>query len=151
LPAVSDLQFPCHCHCLRTRRTSARGLRREVVMLTFIRAVALTIMWVTTAPAQEIELYYYDHNNNDALTRQVGELPAIAAGRKPVLFVHGHRSDFASDNDSDTDPNYAMNFIRRLDSLPSFDLAMTRNSNLNIEPYFIRFFDQARSISADAN
>jgi hypothetical protein len=120
-------------------------------MLTFIRAVALAIVWVTAAAAQEIELYYYDHNNNDALTRQAGELPAIAAGRKPVLFVHGHRSDFASDNDSDTDPNYAVNFIRRLDSLPSFDVAMTRNSNLNIEPYFIRFFDQARSISADAN
>lgn len=122
-------------------------------MLTFVRAAALAVLCVVAGRAQALELYYYV---GSTLTKLEGELPAVAAGRRPVLFVHGHRADFGSDSDSNTDPNYQLNFIRRLDigsgaSLPSFDLAIQRNPGLNIEPYYIRFVDQARSISEDAN
>jgi hypothetical protein len=117
-------------------------------MLTLMRAAALIVLSVAVDRAQALELYYY---NGAALEMLPDPPPAVAAGRRPVLFVHGHRFDIADDNDSDTDPNYEVNFIRRLDGLPSFDLAITHNSNLNIEPYYIRFVDQARSISHDAN
>jgi hypothetical protein len=122
-------------------------------MLTLMRAAALLAMCMLTPRAQALELYYYNGTMLDTLPDPP---PVAAPGRRPVLFVHGHQSDFLSDNDSNTDPNYAVNFIRRLDigssaSLPSFDLAIKNNPDLNIEPYYIRFFDQARSISEDAN
>jgi hypothetical protein len=113
-----------------------------------LRAAALIVLCVLGGRAEALELYYYDGADLSILPDSP---PAAAPGRRPVLFVHGHRFDVTDDNDSDTDPNYQVNFIRRLDGLPSFDLAIARNSNLNIEPYYIRFVDQARSISADAN
>ena len=122
-------------------------------MLTFSRIAALVMLCMLAARAEALELYYYD---GPALVTLPDPPPATPAGRRPVLFVHGHQANFGDDNDSDTDPNYQVNFIRRLDigsgvSLPSFDLAIQRNPNLNIEPYYIRFVDQARSISEDAN
>ncbi len=64
----------------------------------------------------------------------------------PVLFVHGH--NFKSANDSDF--NYMKNWVNILDDLPSFNDALVLNSHLGIEPYYIRFVDQSRSIEDDA-
>jgi hypothetical protein len=125
-------------------------------MRTLLQVTVLVALGIVASRAEALELYYY--NNTGALVTLPDPPPAVAAGRRPVLFVHGHRFDFftGDDNDSDTDPKYQVNFIRRLNigagmTLPSFDLTIVRNSNLNIEPYYIRFVDQARSISHDAN
>jgi hypothetical protein len=73
-----------------------------------------------------------------------------------VLFVHGHAIDFelGSDNTTDdpADPNYKKNWWAGLNGLPSFKQTFEHPSNswLDIEPYFIRFEDQARSITEDA-
>jgi hypothetical protein len=69
-------------------------------------------------------------------------------GNLPVLFVHGHNA--ASDNDADF--NYRKNWRQSLNSLPSFQqtLDLPENSGLGIEPYYIRFVDQNRSIVEDA-
>ena len=122
-------------------------------MLTFMGAAALIMLCVLAGRTEALELYYYDSTTTTppTLVTLPDPPPAAPPGRRPVLFVHGHRFDIASDHDSDTNPNYQVNFIERLDGLPSFDLTIARNSNLNIEPYYIRFVDQARSISEDAN
>src|SRR3954470_23921929 len=122
-------------------------------MLTFMGAAALIMLCVLAGRTEALELYYYDSTAaiSPTLVTLPDPPPAAPPGRRPVLFVHGHRFDIASDHDSDTNPNYQVNFIERLDGLPSFDLTIARNSNLNIEPYYIRFVDQARSISEDAN
>ena len=69
-------------------------------------------------------------------------------GNLPVLFVHGHNT--ASDNDADF--NYRKNWRQPLNSLPSFQqtLDLPDNNGLGIEPYYIRFVDQNRSIVEDA-
>ena len=81
-------------------------------------------------------------------------LPPIR--RLPVLFVHGHAIDFQLGSDNTTDdpanPNYKSNWWNSRDSLPSFKQTLDNpnNSLLDIEPYFIRFEDQTRSITEDA-
>src|SRR5262245_24804488 len=80
--------------------------------------------------------------------------PAPGPQRVPVLFVHGHSFDPLDANNTTDDPqnpNYQKNFWNRLGNLPSFLLTLQENSGLNIEPYFIRFADQARSITEDAH
>ena len=69
--------------------------------------------------------------------------------RRPVLFVHGHNAEDAMDADF----NYRKNWIQAIDGLPSFKLTLDAPENagpLDIEPYFIRFVDQHRSIVEDA-
>ena len=75
-----------------------------------------------------------------------------AGNKLPVLFVHGH--DLAPDPDN---PNYKKNWQNPLDypsilNLPSFKIALDlpQNSLLGIEPYYIHFQDQDRSIVKDA-
>jgi hypothetical protein len=100
---------------------------------------------LTQAPA--VELY----DSSDTL---VAEFPApLATTRQPVLFVHGHNLNEAMDQDF----NYRKNWQQPLDypvllKLPSFKIALDlpQNANLDIEPYYIRFQDQNRSISQDA-
>jgi hypothetical protein len=75
--------------------------------------------------------------------------PLTSAPQKqqPVLFVHGHNA--ASDVDADF--NYRKNWIDVLDATsPSFQTTLDENPALDIEPYFIRFVDQDRSIVDDA-
>lgn len=90
----------------------------------------------------------YDQNGN-----LVPELPdPISGNRTPVLFVHGHNLNSGMDEDF----NYRKNWQDPLDypfvlRQPSFKIALDlpQNSNLNIEPYYIRFQDQNRSIIED--
>src|SRR5262245_25917263 len=76
-------------------------------------------------------------------------LTAAPQKRRPVLFVHGHNPDDASDADF----NYRKNWVQAVNGLPSFQLTLDDPANastLDIEPYFIRFVDQHRSIVEDA-
>ncbi len=63
----------------------------------------------------------------------------------PVLFVHGHNL-----LDENQFPSYQNNWVDRLCDLPSFDQALARNPQLGIEPYYLRFRNQHRSIEDDA-
>ena len=100
---------------------------------------------LTQAPAVEL------HDSSDAL---VAEFPApLTTTRQPVLFVHGHNLNHPMDQDF----NYRKNWQQPLDysvvlKLPSFKIALDlpQNANLDIEPYYIRFENQNRSISEDA-
>jgi hypothetical protein len=74
-------------------------------------------------------------------------------GKSPVLFVHGH--NLLSPND--TDFNFRKNWQQTPSGpmsniLTSFKetLELPENAWLNIEPYYIRFQDQHRSIVEDA-
>jgi hypothetical protein len=74
--------------------------------------------------------------------------PPVPASNLPVLFVHGH--DALNDNDSEF--NYRKNWIDQAAGLTSFlaTINAAKNAQLGIEPYFIRFQDQIRSIRDDA-
>ncbi|MGD8665019.1 MAG: VWA domain-containing protein [Desulfobacterales bacterium] len=78
---------------------------------------------------------------------QLTENSAPPARKIPVLFVHGH-----DPNPDPSNPNYQKNWWHSLGNLPSFKqtLALPQNACLGIEPYFIYFEDQGRSIALDA-
>lgn len=67
---------------------------------------------------------------------------------RPVLFIHGHNLLSADDADF----NYRKNWHDSLNGLPSFKqtLDAPENAWLDIEPYYIRFQEQGRSIVEDA-
>lgn len=97
--------------------------------------------------APVVELY----DKNDIIIPENPE--PLTEVRLPVLFVHGHNLNNAMDQDS----NYKKNWQDPLDygnvlRLPSFKIALDlqQNSNLGIEPYYIRFQNQNRSIIEDA-
>jgi len=91
----------------------------------------------------------YDKNDNP-----IPENPIpLSDVRLPVLFIHGHNLN----DPVDQSHNYKKNWQDPLDyvffpKLPSFKIAMELPQNLihNIEPYYIRFVDQNRSITEDA-
>jgi hypothetical protein len=93
------------------------------------------------AAAQTAEV----HLRDDSLLTEASPPPA---GRLPVLFVHGHNPQQSDDSDF----NYKKNWWDSFNSLPSFKQALDlpQNAALGIEPYFIRFQNQGRSISDDA-
>ncbi len=101
-------------------------------------------------PVTEPTLELYDKNN-----LLVPDSPQPISGNKtPILFVHGHNLNSATDNDF----NYRKNWQYPLDysvvlKQPSFKIALDlpQNAALNLEPYYIRFQDQHRSITEDAN
>lgn len=64
-------------------------------------------------------------------------------GHLPVLFVHGHNEE-----DETSHPNYQKNW--RDPNVLSFQQALLANPELGIEPYYIRFLNQDRSITEDA-
>ena len=79
----------------------------------------------------------------------LGPASGAPARGRPVLFVHGHNAEDAMDADF----NYRKNWIDGIDGLPSFKQTLDATENLgplDIEPYFIRFVDQDRSIVEDA-
>jgi len=105
--------------------------------------------WIHTV-TPDVELYDRDG-------ARVGANPAPLAGTGlPVLFVHGHNLQ----NNMDENFNYQKNWQKPLDysipffplKLPSFKIALDlqQNSSLGIEPYYIRFQNQNRSIVKDA-
>jgi hypothetical protein len=109
------------------------------------RLAAATFLALLTlylcAPARAAEVHL---SNGDLLD---ASSPA-PTGRLPVLFVHGH-----GDSDEANNPNYVKNWQSPLNSLPSFQQTLDlspENDGLGIEPYYIRFLDQDRSITDDA-
>ena len=76
-------------------------------MLTFMGAAALIMLCVLAGRTEALELYYYDSTTTTppTLVTLPDPPPAAPPGRRPVLFVHGHRFDIASDHDSDTKKN----------------------------------------------
>jgi hypothetical protein len=109
------------------------------VLRALARVIALLILLLPAA-AGAVEVHLAD----DASV--LGPTSPPPAGHLPVLFVHGH--NVSSSNDSDF--NYRKNWRQPLGDLPSFDQALSANSGLGIEPYYIRFTDQDRSIVEDA-
>ena len=111
--------------------------------------VAFALVLLLPGATQAIEV----HLRDDSL---LGPESAPPLGRVPVLFVHGHAIEFGSGADSATDdpsdPNYRKNWWNALGDLPSFKLALDHpgNAGLDVEPYYIRLVDQARSITEDA-
>jgi hypothetical protein len=91
------------------------------------------------------------HDSADALV-PANPTPLITT-RIPILFVHGHNLNDALDQSF----NYRKNWQQPLDygnflKLPSFKIALDlpQNANVEVEPYYIRFQDQNRSITEDA-
>jgi hypothetical protein len=99
----------------------------------------------TSEPAWGAAIFAEVHLADDSLLSSTSPAPQ---GARPVLFIHGH--NLLSPNDADF--NYRKNWHDSLDNLPSFKqtLDLAENSWLNIEPYYIRFQDQTRSIFEDA-
>ena len=96
-----------------------------------------------------VELYDKDDQPVSANPAPLSDGPS----RLPILFVHGHNLA----ESMDTDFNYRKNWQDPVDylilpDLPSFKIAMEQpgNAGHNIEPYYIRFEDQNRSITLDA-
>ncbi len=115
---------------------------------------ALCVLWIAPCGAAAAEVHLFD----DSLLNPPPPSPPTPAPtrRLPVLFVHGHDIDFGLGSDNATDdsdnPNYKSNWWNPRGSLPSFKQALDHDKNrwLDIEPYYIRFENQARSITEDA-
>jgi len=109
--------------------------------MALIVAFAALLALGASASAQTAEVHLAD----DALLSANSSAPH---GRLPVLFVHGHNTD----GDESTNPNYRKNWQNSLNGLPSFkqSLDLPENGGLGIEPYYIRFQSQDRSITEDA-
>ncbi len=108
-----------------------------------LAVVCLALLWCAEAKA-EAQVYLKDAA--DTLL-QDGSCVSSTDGRLPVLFVHGHKPGVGSD----PDPNYKINWRKPFNDLPSFEEALAQNSHLDIEPYYIHFEDQHRSIAEDAD
>ncbi len=113
------------------------GLRLLAVILGVLAAMPAG----QTAWGADAEVHLAD----DSLLSETSPAPQ---GARPILFIHGH--NLASANDADF--NYRKNWHDPLGNLPSFKqtLDLAENAWLNIEPYYIRFQDQTRSIAEDA-
>lgn len=112
-----------------------------------VLGVFLVAFWVVSAANlvwAEAEVYLAD-----GVTILNEATPALTQERLPVLFVHGHNL-MSSD---DADFNFRKNWQQSPSGLTSFKETLNRNENawLDIEPYYIRFQDQHRSIVDDAS
>jgi hypothetical protein len=106
-------------------------------------------LWVDTVWAQA-EVYLYVDLDGDGVKEEttLSTTTPQVQGKIPVLFVHGH--NLLSPDDADF--NFRKNWQDGHEALPSFTQAieLPENAWLNIEPYYIRFQDQHRSIVEDA-
>lgn len=133
------------------RRTHGALSNRKVFGLLLVAFwVASSVSTVRAQPEAQAEVYLYADLDGDGVKEEStlsGETPALQ-GKLPVLFVHGH--NLVSPNDADF--NYRKNWYDSVNSLPSFKqtLDLPANAWLDIEPYYIRFQDQDRSIVEDA-
>ncbi len=130
-----------------TRRT--QGVLFNLRHLGIFLAAFWVASWVSTVWAQA-EVYVYVDLDGDGVKEETtlsATTPALQ-GKIPVLFVHGH--NLLSQNDADF--NFRKNWHNPHDGLPSFKqtLELPENAWLDIEPYYIRFQDQNRSIVEDA-
>src|SRR5215204_5533658 len=114
-------------------------------MLRFLGLCALAMLCSFADPATAFEVHLAD----DSL---LGASSPPPTRRVPVLFVHGHAFESTSNTDDPANPNYKQNFWETPSGLTSFQRTLDHGSNsgLDIEPYYIRFADQARSITEDA-
>jgi hypothetical protein len=114
-------------------------------MLRFLRICAFATLCGLPGRADAAEVHLAD----DTLLSSNSPAPVR---RVPVLFVHGHFFGIDSDTDDPTNPHYKQNWWEAPSGLTSFQQTLDHasNSGLDIEPYYIRFADQARSITEDA-
>lgn len=83
------------------------------------------------------ELFSRDANGNiSPLITLPPESPRLTS--QPILFVHGHLR------------NYEATWLNSANSLTSFGAALTANNHLALEPYFLNFQNNNRSIVEDA-
>ena len=110
------------------------------LLLVFSIALSLVAGIVQAGNAAEVRL------RDDTV---LGPGSPVPQKPRPVLFVHGHNAEDAMDADF----NYRKNWIDPVNGLPSFKQTLDATENLgplDVEPYFIRFVDQNRSIVEDA-
>jgi hypothetical protein len=104
-------------------------------------AVALVILLGAPAAAHAVPQVF--------LTGDVpiATAPVPPAQPLPVLFVHGHRAD-----DEPVLEHYRTTWQTDRGALRSFAAALAhpQNAGLGVEPYYIHFLDQDRSIAEDA-
>ncbi|MFQ5928606.1 MAG: hypothetical protein ACE5MK_02835 [Acidobacteriota bacterium] len=118
-----------------------------------VLGLLLVALWVASSVSTvwaQAEVYLYVDLDGDGVKEETtlsATTPALQ-GKVPVLFVHGHNLG----NPYDTDFNFRKNWQQAPSGLTSFKetLDLSENAWLNIEPYYIRFQDQHRSIVADA-
>lgn len=111
----------------------------------FFTLMMLALMFIPSEGLAALELYLADGQTKHT---DPAPLPPLV-GRLPVLFVHGHNTD----DDQDTDFNFRKNWRNEPPGFTSFRQALEevpQNQLLGIEPYFIRFQLQHRSIVHDA-
>ena len=107
------------------------------------RGLRLVLVWaLACAPAAaQAQVWLKDGS-------ALGAGTSAPEGGLPVLFVHGHKPGVSTD----PDPNYLINWQKPLGALPCFQdaLELPQNQWLGIEPYYIDFTDQHRSLVEDA-
>lgn len=133
----------------------SRAIRRtqDVLFNPRLVCIFLVALWVASPIRMawaQAEVYLYVDLDGDGVKEETtlsATTPAIQ-GKIPVLFVHGHNLLSAND----TDFGFRKNWHDPHNGLPSFKqtLDLSENAWLNIEPYYIRFQDQNRSIVEDA-
>ena len=111
--------------------------------LPIVAALLLTGALLRGQPGVSYFLHYTDASGS---TPVLGASAPPPLKSRPVLFVHGHNL-----GDEGNDPNYENNWIDPA-GRGSFKetLDLPENSWLDLEPYYIRFVDQDRSIFLDA-
>lgn len=114
-------------------------MKRQSGLMRLIAAVGGLLIFSIAVSAQHATVHLADDSVLTATTTAI-------TGRLPVLFIHGHNDNL----------NYKKNWWDPLHdavrNLPSFKQALDnpQNNTLGIEPYYIQFLDQDRSIDMDA-
>ena len=113
--------------------------------LSWLCAVVISL-WAISGTGLGLAEASVVHLKDDTLLTANSPVPD---GSLPVLFIHGHKPGFSSD----PEPNYRINWQKTFNGLPSFKdaLELSQNQPLSIEPYYIHFEDQHRSIVQDAS
>ncbi|MDR4497542.1 MAG: VWA domain-containing protein [Candidatus Scalindua sp.] len=119
-----------------------RFMASRLSYLFIIFLVALSYVSTNRIVWAEAEVYLADG------VTPLSQAPELSDEKLPLLFVHGH--NFLNANDEDF--NFRKNWHDPHNGLPSFKLALDLPDNdwLYIEPYYIRFQNQKRSIVEDA-